>query len=107
MNNFNNLNKKLPTINEYVFIVKKDLSKMRYARLTIYDPMSKDYNLGSEAVKRKGLKNGDVFWRTAMVERSKWSSSSDFPYWIEEKNLINLFMNGVIEESNRWEILDL
>lgn len=103
MKNLNNITEKLPKINRYVFIFKKDLSKVRYAKLCIYDYQCKAYNIREDDRKRLGLEQDDIFWRVGLIKKAKWSTTDNFPYWIEEKDLLNLF----VEKTNRLEILDL
>jgi hypothetical protein len=103
MKNLNNITKKLPRINKYVFIFKKDFSKLRRAKLYIYDYQSKTYTLNEASRKKHRLEQDDIFWRIGDVRKAKWATIDTFPYWIEEKDLLNLFA----EKTNRLEILDL
>jgi hypothetical protein len=99
----NNITEKLPKINRYVYIFKKDFSKLRYAKLYIYDYQSKAYNIRKDDRKRLGLEQGDIFWRIGFIKKAKWATVDKFPYWVEEKDLLNL----IVEKTNRLEILDL
>ena len=96
------ITEKLAPINKGVFILDKNLKRIKYATLKIYDK-----NIAEISDNEGKLKKDDIYWVSSMKPLIyNWYPIKSFPYWLEEKELIKLIADKT-EKINRFEILDL
>ena len=108
MKNWNKISKKIPKINERIFILSKKLNNIHSARLRIY---TKDSNLDFAAGTE--LQLNDTYWYIDEQAKTNtddftWNYMDEYPYWLEKEELIKLIIDKEpAGSSNRFELMDL
>lgn len=106
-----NLNREIPKINKYVFILDDDFADLTLAKLQVYTEHSDlDIDEGDR------LKIGDIYWHyfDRDIGEERWTVVDNFNYWIECEDLESFIREKInnIEKpeeivSSRSELLDL
>ena len=99
------ISEKLANINTIVFILNKEYTFIHKAILKIYDEKISD-------LVSHNFVEGDIYWNYMVTKTrsSHWCTIKDFPYWLTQKELIQLTTNKTLidkNETDRFEILDL
>ena len=115
---WNKLSEKLAPINKKVFILHKDCSIIKEARLRVCDNMN--FLESYEKKENNTIKSGDLYWLIPSFrddDKDPVSSAltvpEHYPYWLEEEALAKATTETVVIEEpdepveHRSEILDL
>jgi hypothetical protein len=123
MTKWNNLSKRLPKINIYIYAMDKELSEIAYGKLVVFlDSMNKsggffnDFYEHDEEISHE-FTEGDLFWKLYGDENKIdnnvcWATVEEYPHWITPEDIIKLVTNDnqldkEEEIDNRADILDL
>lgn len=123
MENWNNLSRKIPKINTYIYLLDKELTEIAYGKLIVYlDSMIEtgeffDNFYSDEEEIDHNLTEGDLFWKlygdkNAIDNNVCWATVEEYPYWITPEDIIKLVTNDQQldkeeEIDSRSDILDL
>ena len=104
LDNWNNIENKIPKINTVVYILGANFKWFFPAQLKIYDKS----NSNMVFTEGKPLKTDDIYWGrySMLLKCQKWSRIENFPYWMEGEDLLKMIVPEV-EELNRFEIMDI
>ena len=108
MKNWNNLSKKLPKINEEVYILSVLNRKIIMAKLQV--SIGPNFSYINGMTKEEGIrKENDLYWIIKHFKKEPdWALTIDYPYWMEKEELLKLVLDKKeLEKTNRFEIMDL
>ncbi len=123
MTKWNNLSRKIPKINTYIYALDKELTEIAYGKLHVFlDSMNEsggffhEFYDDDEEIDHE-FTEGDLFWKLYGNENKIdnnvcWATVEEYPHWITPEDIVKLVTNEQqleLEEeiNNRADILDL